>query len=59
MQNQTLSEKMPTTLGDPEMPASESRSQEPKVNDPGVFCISAVVKIFDPGTQEIFLETRA
>ena len=39
--------------------ADQANAKDSRVNEPGVFCVSAAIKIFDPDTQEIFLEMRA
>ena len=59
MQNKNTSTNTTTVQHTPVIPTSESRAQEPRVHDSGTVCISAAVKIFDPESQEIFLEMRA
>lgn len=44
---------------DNEKPSNESREPDPSPNEPGIFHIDGVVKIFDPETKEVFVETRA
>lgn len=43
----------------PELERSKEGSTEKPSNEYGSFAIGGVVKIFDPETQQVYVETRA
>jgi hypothetical protein len=48
------------TNNQPEVLATQShKSEKSQPDEPGSFHLEGFVKIYDPATQEVFLETRA